>query len=1067
MHSALVCLLFVICFSAASAQQKNRWVLVSVPQNGPAIVMHHKPTHHELEYIKNAPHPADSEWWVRYRSTHGSWEHLSLPRASFAEHYDSMDENLKMSGSKKYLPTMEVSFVLPPHVQDFDVHHVMTNRSHALSVRHRGHHAHVLESSINGGKYLSDIAVVTGQTTRQFNIVFLASGYTDEAKFRSDVETSTQFLQVGYQDLQNPLSSMPYKRYFTGLNIFAVYQKSAEAGASKPGRGVSVDNNLGCSYGRDVERQLTCTRALVLSLASLAPAHDLTVVLVNDNLYGGTGGSGVAHVYTGQYQPHVILHEIGHAVAGVSDEYDYGFNEPDKQSIPNCHYSMTQDVPWQKWIDQRVLGYPKPVCGYTNYYKSEGSCIMEGVFPGYCRVCSEAVVKELYKKNFDILAPRCPVPGEIVTLVRKETFDVYVGRLLAMTQQALDNTGIFNASFRVGTAPWTPITSIPFTIDTTDLAVGSHQVQFIVEDRTNLVATQLPNMRQESSFTIHLVETEAERAASNCSTDINTHCKSMYATPYCRKCQDGFNCTIDLSIRPLQLTASNYGAAGVFSKYPYMIVGFLCTALILVFFTMMLSNYSRSTVQRLVNLSPSARMYRYTVMVTSAVVLFMAVLGLIVCAVMYARYSLYGKSLIMSAVIYCAGVFFVAYLVLASAYLKQPLVLNIGATALGLSFIVTTFIVVWAFTAYVQQDDFLMPVLSEEWLTRVRDEPSMVCSFQEEFECSGFNNSCLANPKSAYCPENCEIANQNANPCWFKAKDEVLIYFLYAGVCLCAVNVAIVVVIVLSCLLARNIRAAVKRFASDRMSKSRELIHLTLSLSDLRYVKERFHRLDSDGDGYLETGEIFEFLTNEMPHVDDELMMTLLRDFDDEHDGRIDESEFLAMYCTMIGKNVPHNIGDLTVIDDDSIQDLWRQFCKVDKDRSGTLDRMEFREFYEAVMGESVTPACVDDLFSQLDMDGNGVLTFREFLLIYNPHVQFRHFSNRGAPGAPTYHQQGPQVVPVYASGGGAGPGAASGSGEAIMMSEDKSSHVSSRHSYHEDQNLDFAKEGSENDVFD
>ena len=84
------------------------------------------------------------------------------------------------------------------------------------------------------------------------------------------------------------------------------------------------------------------------------------------------------------------------------------------------------------------------------------------------------------------------------------------------------------------------------------------------------------------------------------------------------------------------------------------------------------------------------------------------------------------------------------------------------------------------------------------------------------------------------------------------------------------------------------------------------------------------------------------------------------------------------------------------MIEDNIVRNLWRQFRKVDVHKRNSLDRNEFKVFYEVVMGEKVTPQGIDEIFELLDMEENGVLTFREFLLIYNPHVQLQYFGAGG-----------------------------------------------------------------------
>ena len=122
---------------------------------------------------------------------------------------------------------------------------------------------------------------------------------------------------------------------------------------------VLKDNNLGCKYGIESVRLLTCDWGKMLALASVTgadPATTTAVALVNDGIYGGVAvlSGGLTALYTGNWGScdkltkseealicqngftfaddsypadtpskflNVLVHEVAHAQGGVSDEY--------------------------------------------------------------------------------------------------------------------------------------------------------------------------------------------------------------------------------------------------------------------------------------------------------------------------------------------------------------------------------------------------------------------------------------------------------------------------------------------------------------------------------------------------------------------------------------------------------------------------------------------------------------------------------------------------------------------------------------------------------------------------
>eukprot|EP00756_Hemistasia_phaeocysticola_P061369 Hpha_TRINITY_DN4849_c0_g1::TRINITY_DN4849_c0_g1_i1::g.20324::m.20324 len=225
------------------------------------------------------------------------------------------------------------------------------------------------------------------------NLIFVSAGYTSGGPSSSALERFKANVRVGIQNLQFPQdfglpeADIATARYFSTFNVFAVWQPSNQDGASKPAIGVSVDNNLRCTYGdgtaRSPARALYCPRSTVMSIADVAPVSHLwkntvVIALVNDVDYGGTGvyREGVIKYgtfYNGAMESadpsiqktgaSLLYHELNHAFADLSDEYTVGLTYTRGF---NCGPTTTATFPtYGEW--GYYVKYNAAVVGQTGY----------------------------------------------------------------------------------------------------------------------------------------------------------------------------------------------------------------------------------------------------------------------------------------------------------------------------------------------------------------------------------------------------------------------------------------------------------------------------------------------------------------------------------------------------------------------------------------------------------------------------------------------------------------------------------------------------------------------------
>lgn len=205
------------------------------------------------------------------------------------------------------------------------------------------------------------------------NIVILGDGFTKEqlitnGLYDSKVKEVTDFL----------FNVEPFKQYKKYFNVYQVYAESKVSGAADeytPQR-----TKFDAFFGSLNDRYLvpgnydTC-----YSYATKAvPLHKISVLvlMVNDERYGGTGGS-IATLTTDGWSRFTLLHEVGHSFAGLADEYveeAIADNYPLEMVpyLPNV--DTTSDLTKVKWAHLLgYKGYKQKVGAFVGgYYRAEG-----------------------------------------------------------------------------------------------------------------------------------------------------------------------------------------------------------------------------------------------------------------------------------------------------------------------------------------------------------------------------------------------------------------------------------------------------------------------------------------------------------------------------------------------------------------------------------------------------------------------------------------------------------------------------------------------------------------------
>ncbi|MEL0652791.1 M64 family metallopeptidase [Algibacter sp. TI.3.09] len=267
--------------------------------------------------------------------------------------------------------------------------------------------------------FTTEIIKNSGDNSKRINLVILSEGYqvSEFAKFKTDA--------VNYTN--NMFNESPFKEYSNYFNVHIIYVPSNESGADHPGESfdpeetpdallspiTSADTYFNATYDSyGAHRRLfyeadgnyaNQTEVKINSvLADNFPTYDQTLILVNSDEYGASGGE-FPMSYTGLWGPKTVLHELGHSMFNLKDEYYPGELFTD-EAINMTRESDETLVKWKNWVGTNNVGVYQYTCDTGNcaeWYKPHQTCIMEDITKSFCPVCTEGIIEKIH----DLLPP--------------------------------------------------------------------------------------------------------------------------------------------------------------------------------------------------------------------------------------------------------------------------------------------------------------------------------------------------------------------------------------------------------------------------------------------------------------------------------------------------------------------------------------------------------------------------------------------------------------------------------------------------------------------------------------
>ncbi len=355
------------------------------------------------------------------------------------------------------------------------------------------------------GQHTLDIVENNGLSENRIDLVIMGDGYTsgEQQDFASDAQNAIDHLFLKWPSNQ-------YREFF---NIVTISTASNESGADHPSMSEFADTFYDCAYDcAGLEHLICCDYSTILSVAGAQyPAHDVVVLMVNDQQYGGSGGT-VAIASISPVAKDIPFHEFGHTIAGLGDEYDSPYPGYVCEDIfPNISFTSDRDdLKWNHWVNEdtplptpesAAVNNLEPVGAYegacyqtVGLFRPVDECVMRSLNNDFCAVCTEQMVLSYYGfvEPVDTYSPS------------QNSHDGVFGDSIEFVVEAVEpdpNTLTYTWDLDGELLSWSDSADLEFLFKCVDQ--GEHQLTVTVSDLTSMVMVDTKNLMTTSvSWTI-------------------------------------------------------------------------------------------------------------------------------------------------------------------------------------------------------------------------------------------------------------------------------------------------------------------------------------------------------------------------------------------------------------------------------------------------------------------------------------------------------------------------------------------------------------------------------------
>ena len=273
--------------------------------------------------------------------------------------------------------------------------------------------------------------ISNGPSFNRIDLVFVGDGYRVEDL--NDYENHVNNALAAFFGIE------PLQSYLPLFNVHRVDVISNETGVDNdPVNGIERDTAMNMSFWcSGIERLLCVDTSLAWSYANNVPSTDAILAVANSSMYGGAGYSWAdVGTFSGANSAatDVAIHEFGHSLANLADEYTYGGDETYTGAEPSARnasiYNSTQmesnGTKWASWLGENNGPWDGLVstyegCMYSMYgiYRPSNNSMMRSLNRPFNQPSAEAFIIEMYRivDPLDDHTPHGVIEGDAVVFI--------------------------------------------------------------------------------------------------------------------------------------------------------------------------------------------------------------------------------------------------------------------------------------------------------------------------------------------------------------------------------------------------------------------------------------------------------------------------------------------------------------------------------------------------------------------------------------------------------------------------------------------------------------------------
>jgi hypothetical protein len=128
-------------------------------------------------------------------------------------------------------------------------------------------------------------------------------------------------------------------------------------------------------------------------MAATLPNYDQVIMIVNSATYGGSGGW-IATSSVNEAASEIMIHELGHSFANLTDEYWAG-DQYAREGHNMTQVTTAASIKWRNWLGDFGVGI-FPHSESPTWQRPHDRCKMRFLGDSFCAVCTEAFINRIH-----------------------------------------------------------------------------------------------------------------------------------------------------------------------------------------------------------------------------------------------------------------------------------------------------------------------------------------------------------------------------------------------------------------------------------------------------------------------------------------------------------------------------------------------------------------------------------------------------------------------------------------------------------------------------------------------